>query len=94
MAVQLAHLAGAYVGATASAANAELVKSLGADEVIAYRSEDFSQLREVDVVLDTVGGATLQRSWDRRCSPRLNKGQIEIQRHRSRSTGLLPLHCV
>lgn len=49
---------------TASAANADLVHSLGADQVIDYRTEDFSvALRDVDVVLDTVGGETLSKSY-------------------------------
>ncbi|MEX6664317.1 NADP-dependent oxidoreductase [Pseudomonas sp. W2-17] len=63
MAVQLAHRAGAYVIATASARNIERVKSLGADEAIDYRTEDFTTLRDIDLVLDTVGGPTLESSW-------------------------------
>lgn len=63
MAVQLAHAAGAYVIATASARNIERVKSLGADEAIDYRTEDFTTLRDIDLVLDTVGGPTLESSW-------------------------------
>lgn len=63
MAVQQAHHAGAYVVATASARNVDLVKSLGADEVIDYRSQDFTQVRDIDLVLDTLGGETLDRSW-------------------------------
>lgn len=63
IAVQLASLAGAYVIATTSARNTELVKSLGADEVIDYRTQDFTSLRDIDLVLDTVGGPTLERSW-------------------------------
>lgn len=63
MAVQLAHLAGASVIATASARNIERVKSLGADEVIDYRTQDFTTLRDIDLVLDTVGGPTLESSW-------------------------------
>jgi 2-desacetyl-2-hydroxyethyl bacteriochlorophyllide A dehydrogenase len=63
MAVQLAHLAGAYVIATASARNVELVNGLGADEAIDYRTQDFSTLRDIDLVLDTVGGPTLESSW-------------------------------
>lgn len=63
MAVQQAHLAGAYVIATASAGNTDLVKSLGADEVIDYRMQDFAKLRGIDLVLDTLGGETLEKSW-------------------------------
>lgn len=63
MAVQQAHHAGAYVLATASAGNIELVKSLGADEVIDYRTQDFAQAHDIDLVLDTLGGETLEKSW-------------------------------
>jgi len=63
MAVQQAHYAGAYVIATASARNIELAESLGADEVIDYRAEDFTQVRDIDLVLDTIGGETLEKSW-------------------------------
>jgi len=63
-AVQLARWRGARVTATASAANLDFVRSLGADEVIDYRAERFEDLvRHVDVVFDTVGGETLERSW-------------------------------
>ncbi|NPT44650.1 zinc-binding dehydrogenase [Paraburkholderia sp. 1N] len=59
-AIQLAkHL----VATTASAANAELMKQLGADIVIDYKKDDFSAvLKDFDVVLDTQGGNTLERS--------------------------------
>lgn len=63
MAVQQARRAGAYVVATASARNIDLVKSLGADEVIDYRTEDFARLCDIDLVLDTLGGETLEKSW-------------------------------
>jgi NADPH:quinone reductase-like Zn-dependent oxidoreductase len=63
-AVQLAHLRGAYVIATASARNAEFVKQLGADEVIDYETSRFEdQVGNVDIVFDAVGGDTLNRSW-------------------------------
>jgi NADPH:quinone reductase-like Zn-dependent oxidoreductase len=63
-ALQFAKLANAYVIATTSAKNIDLVKSLGADEVINYKSEDFSKkVTGVDLVLDTVGGDTQSRSW-------------------------------
>lgn len=62
-AVQLAHWRGAHVIATASARNHEYLKAIGADEVIDYRTTRFEEVaKNVDVVLDTVGGDTLQRS--------------------------------
>lgn len=63
MAVQLAHRAGAYVIATASEGNRALVTALGADEVVDYRTQDVGQIRDVDLVLDTIGGETLEKSW-------------------------------
>lgn len=64
LAVQLAHRCGAYVIATASGADADLVRSLGADNVINYRVERFDEtVRDIDVVFDTVGGETWRRSW-------------------------------
>ena len=63
-AVQLAHLHGAYVIATASARNTEFVNRLGADEVIDYQTARFEeQVERVDIVFDGVGGETLERSW-------------------------------
>lgn len=63
MAVQLAHWRGAHVIATASERNHEYLKSIGADEVIDYRTTRFEEVtKDVDVVLDTVGGDTLARS--------------------------------
>jgi len=63
-AVQLAHGHGAHVIATASGANIELLRDLGADEVIDYTKQRFEDLVwDVDAVLDTVGGDTLARSW-------------------------------
>jgi NADPH:quinone reductase-like Zn-dependent oxidoreductase len=63
-AVQLAHRRGARVIGTASAANREFVRGLGADEVIDYRAARFEDVvRDVDVVFDAVGGETLDRSW-------------------------------
>lgn len=62
-AIQLARHLGATVATTASAANADLVRSLGADVVIDYRKDDFATaLRDVDVVLDTQGGEVLAKS--------------------------------
>jgi NADPH:quinone reductase-like Zn-dependent oxidoreductase len=63
--VQLARLHGAHVIATVSARDVEFVKQLGADEAIDYQSSRFGDVIEkVDVVFDTVGGETLDRSWN------------------------------
>jgi NADPH:quinone reductase-like Zn-dependent oxidoreductase len=63
-AVQLARLWGAYVVATASARNCELVSKLGANKVIDYQTCRFEECAgQMDVVFDTVGGDTLDRSW-------------------------------
>jgi NADPH:quinone reductase-like Zn-dependent oxidoreductase len=63
-AVQLGHWRGAPVIATASAANLDLVRRLGADEVIDYNAARFEdELQDLDVVLDTVGGEITDRSW-------------------------------
>ena len=50
--------------ATSSKANIAFVKQLGADEVIDYRERRFEAAGTVDVIFDTVGGETLDRSWD------------------------------
>ncbi|GGI97057.1 oxidoreductase [Shewanella hanedai] len=62
-AIQLAKLRGAYVYTTTSSRNTELVKRLGADQAIDYRQEDFSELTDIDVVFDTIGGDTQANSW-------------------------------
>jgi NADPH:quinone reductase-like Zn-dependent oxidoreductase len=63
-AVQLARWRGAEVIATASARDVDFVRQLGADEVVDYHATPFQTVvRDVDVVLDTVGGTTLERSW-------------------------------
>lgn len=63
-AVQLARWRGAHVIGTASANNVAFVRTLGADEVIDYRTRRFEdEVQGLDVVFDTVGGETLERSW-------------------------------
>lgn len=63
-AVQFARSAGARVIATASGEGVGIARRLGADRVIDHRAEDFgSLLSDVDVVLDTIGGDTQQRSF-------------------------------
>jgi NADPH:quinone reductase-like Zn-dependent oxidoreductase len=62
--VQLAKWKGAYVLATASTKNQELLRKLGADETIDYTTQKFEEVAEkVDLVLDTIGGDTQERSW-------------------------------
>ena len=62
-AIQFAKWAGAHVIATASSANEALIRDLGADEFVDYRSQRFEEvLAKVDVVLDTIGGDTQARS--------------------------------
>jgi NADPH:quinone reductase-like Zn-dependent oxidoreductase len=64
-AVQFAKSLGAHVITTTSAATIPLVEELGADQVFDYRSSRFDQqLHDIDLVLDTVGGDTLARSWN------------------------------
>ncbi len=61
--VQLAKYYGAEVTAVCSGPNADLMRSIGADHVIDYKKEDFSQNgQKYDVILDTVGNAPFQRS--------------------------------
>lgn len=62
-AIQLARWKGARVTATASAANVNFVKSLGAEKVIDYQSAKFEDVvHDVDAVIDTVGGDLIARS--------------------------------
>jgi NADPH:quinone reductase-like Zn-dependent oxidoreductase len=64
-AMQLAKHLGAQVATTASAKNHALVKSLGADVAIDYRTTRFEAVaKDQDVVLDTQGGDTLLRSFE------------------------------
>src|SRR5262245_20932750 len=63
-AIQLARFHGAHVVSTASARNLAFVSGLGAEQVFDYQATRFEEkLSEIDVVFDTVGGETLQRSW-------------------------------
>ncbi|MEP6749165.1 MAG: NADP-dependent oxidoreductase, partial [Bacteroidota bacterium] len=63
-AVQIAKIKGAYVIGTASGAGINIIKSIGADEVIDYTKTNFSTaVKDMDVVLDLVGGETLMKSF-------------------------------
>lgn len=63
-AVQLANWKGADVFATAAAEDMAYLKQIGAKQVIDYQKEKFEdKLRDVDVILDLVGGAVLARSY-------------------------------
>jgi len=62
-AIQYAKARGAHVVTTASTANADFVRKLGADEVVDYRNQDFVEaVAACDWVLDTVGGDVHVRS--------------------------------
>tara|TARA_R110002110_G_scaffold205066_1_gene416735 strand:- start:135807 stop:136760 length:954 start_codon:yes stop_codon:yes gene_type:complete len=60
VAIQVAKAHGAWVATTCSAGNAEFVKSLGADEVVDYTSQDFTEvLSDIDIALDVMGGQVI-----------------------------------
>jgi NADPH:quinone reductase-like Zn-dependent oxidoreductase len=64
-AVQLARWRGAHVTATSSGRDADVVRGLGAAAVIDYRTERFEEeVADLDLVFDTVGRDTWERSWD------------------------------
>lgn len=63
-AVQFAKWKGAHVIGTASKGNLEFVRSLGAESAIDYQATPFETVvRDMDVVVDTVGGDVMERSW-------------------------------
>ncbi|MFJ1967900.1 NADP-dependent oxidoreductase [Streptomyces sp. NPDC087903] len=63
VAVQIAKARGAYVIGTASAGKHDFLRELGVDETIDYRETDFTEaVKDVDVVLDTLGGEYSTRS--------------------------------
>ena len=64
LAVQFARWKGARVLGTASGEHVEFVRELGAHDVIDYKKQRFEEsVRDIDVVLDTIGGETQERSW-------------------------------
>jgi NADPH:quinone reductase-like Zn-dependent oxidoreductase len=63
VAIQIAKALGAHVIATASGSKRKFVEGFGADEVIDYTAVDFTDaVRDIDLVLDTIGGDTARRS--------------------------------
>jgi len=63
LAVQIAKIQGAWVAATASGSNQDLLKNLGADRPVNYEKENFDEvLEDIDFVLDTLGGNVLEKS--------------------------------
>jgi len=63
-AIQFAYLHGARVTTTVSARDFDFVSGLGAEQVIDYRKSPFeNRVKGMDIVFDTVGGDTLERSW-------------------------------
>jgi NADPH:quinone reductase-like Zn-dependent oxidoreductase len=64
LAVQFAKWKGGWVIATASAQNHDRLQELGADQILDYNTVRFEDVAQnVDVVLDTIGGDTQERSW-------------------------------
>lgn len=93
-AIQLAKLRGAYVYSTGSTRNVDFLKSMGADEVIDYTQQDFSQLRGLDVVFDTLGGDVLERSWQTlKHGGRLVSISTTPDAATARDFGVTPLFC-
>jgi NADPH:quinone reductase-like Zn-dependent oxidoreductase len=73
-AIPFARIRGAKVFATASTANQDFLKELGADVAIDYKTQKFEDIaKDVDVVIDGVGGETLRRSY-----PIVKKGGIIV----------------
>jgi len=65
IAIQIAKALGAYVATTASSDDKKYVKSLGADEIIDYKNQNFEEiLKDYDAVFDTVGGETTDKSFN------------------------------
>jgi NADPH:quinone reductase-like Zn-dependent oxidoreductase len=73
-AIPIAKIRGAKVFATASTANQDFLKQVGADVAIDYKTQRFEDIaKDVDVVIDGVGGETLARSY-----PIVKKGGIVV----------------
>lgn len=64
IAMQIAKHIGAYIAVTVSTEDIEFTKDLGADQVINYKDQDFTEhIKDFDAVLDTVGGDTTKKSF-------------------------------
>src|SRR5437899_11053308 len=86
--VQLARYFDAHVTAVCNTKNVELVRSLGADEVIDYLQEDFTQNGETyDVIFDAVGKHSF-----RRCKRSLTPGGVHLPTDGLRNVPLCLLH--
>ena len=89
-AIQIAKHFGAYVTTTVSARNFDLVKKLGADEVIDYKAQKFEdELSDYDLVFDMLGGETLNRSFKV-----LKKGGVLVSIKGQDTDNLAPKHDV
>lgn len=65
LAIQIAKSVGAYVATTVKTEDMEFARSLGADEVIDYKTQKFEEiLKDYDAVFDTVGGETADKSFN------------------------------
>ncbi|MDA3851448.1 MAG: NADP-dependent oxidoreductase [Spirochaetaceae bacterium] len=64
LAIQMAKQLGAYVASTTSTTNVDLVKQLGADEVVDYKKQNFEDvISDYDLVIDMMGGEILEQSF-------------------------------
>jgi NADPH:quinone reductase-like Zn-dependent oxidoreductase len=95
-AVQFAKDRGAYVIATARTEDRDLLRNLGADEIIDYKRERFEEhVHNIDLVLDLVAGETQQRSWNclkpggRIVSTLQPPSKVEAARHRAKGEAFL-----
>lgn len=93
LAIQFAKAKGATVCTTVSTQDVEFVRSLGADEVIDYKSERFEdKLHDVDLVFDLVAGDTQERSWavlkdgGTMISTLAKPSEIKAREHNARAT--------
>ena len=90
LAIQIAKHFGAHVATTCSAQNADLVRRLGADVVIDYKTQSFEdELSDYDLVLDMLGGETLNRSFKV-----LKKGGMLVSIKGQDTDNLAPKHGV